>query len=146
MTQNAANYAAKKAMNKAVLSVLGEDNTLYMPVHQRKPNTPKIPLFVARREELDKLNKQIFLLKKKLEHVKNNIGSWAKTFIAEMFDISEKRAGEIAPVIDEIEIMEPDLANELDDIVGEIEELKEEAPPQAKISNKRKRKRRRRSP
>lgn len=141
ISQLKTDYAVKQSFNKSVKKTLGHDNNDYIP---NEPNK-NVPLHVARAEKATKIEDKIKLLKITYNHIKNDIQTWGKTFLAEMFKISEKRAEKIADNLNEIEPISKVVTDGLDDVIDEIEQQKNDAPDEAKISNKRKRKRRKRT-
>jgi uncharacterized membrane protein YgaE (UPF0421/DUF939 family) len=133
----------------------------YVPIVSNKKK--KIPLWVARQEKnillennakkldeeierkktkLLKVNKMIKLLAKKLLLVKADISSWADDFLNNCFAQAEEKAIAVAKVIDDIESISSEQAHELDETVSKVENKNQLAPASAKISSKRKSRRR----
>ena len=139
ISQHAAIYAAKKGINKAVLSVIGVDHSTYIPHNQ---NTLKKPNWVIREEKIINTEKKLNLLKKSFKNIQQEMSSWAKTFLADIFIIAERKAKKAASSIDDIELISSKIADDFDDIVDDIELENNDAPEMSKVSNKRRRRRR----
>lgn len=139
ISQHAATYAAKKGINRAISSILGIDHCEYVP---KKKNTVKKPDWVIREEKVLNTEKKLNLLKNSFKNVKQEISSWAKVFLADIFAIAEKKANKVASSIDDIESVSFQIADDFDEIVDEVEFKNEKAPELSKVSNKRKKRRR----
>jgi len=154
-------YAIKKGLNVSVKQLLNEDHMDYVPIS--KPKKKNVPLWAARQEKnillenkakkldeeinkktvkLLKVNKIITLLAKKLLSVKTDISDWADDFLNNYFAQAEEKAKSVAKVIDEIESIAEEQADELDETVRKVEDKNQSAPASAKISSNRKRRRR----
>jgi len=152
-------YAIKRGLNESVKQQLNEDHMDYVPKTRKK----NIPLWVARQEKnialeneakkldeeinqkknkLLKVNKMITSLAKKLLSVKADISLWADDFLNHFFAQAEEKAKSVAKVIDEIESIAEEQADELDETVRKVEDKNQSAPASAKISSNRKRRRR----
>jgi len=153
----------KRGVNASVKQYMGVDHTKYTPKNDQVGDKP---LWLARQEKhsalenkakkldeeinqktvkLLKVNKVIALLAKKLLSVKSDISSWADDFLNNCFVQAEEKAESVAKVIDEIESISEKQAVELDETVSKVEESNKSAPTSAKISSKRKRRRRKNS-
>jgi hypothetical protein len=153
-------HAIKMGFNKSVKVVLNEDHKNYVPKNIKVFDKP---LWLARQEkniqlEIDaknieaeikqkklkllKVNKVIALLAKKLLEVKSDISGWADDFLNNCFTQAEEKAKSVAKVINDIELIAEEQAVELDETVRKVEDSIKSAPESAKISSKRKRRRR----
>jgi len=139
ISQKCCSYSAKKAFNKAVLRVLNEDTKDYVPLHKKSFNKP---LWVAHEEQAKNLEVKLSNLKKAFKNIKNDIKTWSKTFLNNIFSIAEIRAEKVAIITDDIESISPSIADDIDCAVDEIETQNINAPDVAKVSTKRKRRRR----
>jgi hypothetical protein len=150
----------KKGVNASVKQHLGVDNTKYTPQNSKVVDKP---LWLARQEKntllqnnakkldeeinqkkikLLKVNKVIALLAKKLLSIKIDISVWAGDFLNNYFAQAEEKAESVAKLIDDIDLIAGEQAVELEKIVRKVENRNKSAPPEAKISPKRKRRRR----
>jgi len=163
ISQRRTTSTIKKGVNSSVKQYMGVDNTKYTP---QNSNTGDKPLWLARQEKnsalenkakkldevinqktvkLLKVNKVIILLSKKLLSVKADISAWADDFLTDCFAQAAEKAESVAKVIDEIESIAEEQAVELDEAVRKVEDGNKFAPTSAKISSKRKRRRRKNS-
>jgi len=160
ISQRKTTHAVKMGFNKSVKLILNEDHKKYIPKNINKPDKP---LWLARQEKntalenqankldeeinlkkvkLLKVNKMITLLAKKLLSVKSDISAWADDFINNYFIQAEEKAESVAKVIDDIELIAEKQSVELDETIRKVEESNKSAPESAKISSKRKTRRR----
>lgn len=160
ISQKRTTSTIKKGVNASVKQYMGVDNKKYTPQNSK---TGDKPLWLARQEKnatlkknaknldeeikqkkikLLKVNKVITLLAKKLLSVKADISSWADDFLNNFFAQAEEKAKPVAKIIDDIESITEEQAVELDEMIRKVERINKSAPPEAKISSKRKRRRR----
>jgi hypothetical protein len=160
ISQRKTTHAVKMGFNKSVKLILNEDHKKYNPKNINKPDKP---LWLARQDKnnalenktkkleeeirqkkikLVKVNNVIILLAKKLLTVKKDISEWTGHFLNGFYFLAEKKAKSVAKVIDDIESIAEERAVELDETVRKVENSIKSAPASAKISSKRKRRRR----
>jgi len=153
-------HAIKMGFNKSVKVVLNEDHKNYVP---KTPKNFDKPLWLARQDKnlqlendakeieeeinqkklkLSKINKAIALLAKKLLNVRNEISEWADDFLNSYFAKAEVKANSVASLIDNLEPIAEKEVSEFDQTIKNIEAKNISAPEKAKISPKRKSRRR----
>jgi len=153
-------HAVKMGFNKSVKIVLNEDHKNYVP---KSTKVFDKPLWLARQEKnlqlendaknieaeikqkklkLSKINKAIALLAKKLLTVRNEISEWADDFLNHYFVKAEIKANSVAILIDDLEPVAKKEVSEFEKTIKKIEAKNISAPEKAKISPKRKRRRR----
>ncbi len=163
LSQKRTTSTIKKGVNASVKQFIGVDNTKYTPKNDQVGDKP---LWLARQEKysalennakkldeeikqktvkLLKVNKVIALLAQKLLSVKADISAWADYFIDNCFIQAEEKAESVAKVIDDIELIAEKQSVELDETIRKVEESNKSAPESAKISSKRKTRRRKKS-
>jgi hypothetical protein len=139
-------HAAKMSFNRSVLNVLGVCNTTYTPEQE---NVSDVPLWAARAAKAESDLKIIsrakemrkYLIEFK-DNIKNDIVGWSEDFINNIFPKVEKSSLIVADAINLIEKIDPQISDELDSITDFVEQKKADAPGAAKVSTKRKRRRR----
>ena len=147
ITQRATTSAIKKGFNESVKLILGEDNAKYTPL---KSSVPDKPLWLARQEKAEQLEKEISskqLKLKRLNHLykilidkistaKNDIAIWAKSFLNNIFTKAEVEAENVANSISIVEQFSEHHAKGLTDTVKAIEQENLDAPKSVKPSHK----------
>lgn len=139
ITQKNATWNVKKSFNESIERLLNVSNNDYVPVHV-KPQSK--PLFIARKEKAERVEKELSRLKDQVKIFKNNLRNWAKNFLHDIFKQAEFEAEIVAESIDNVENISSLTANDLDKITEFVESKKLDAPESAKVSPKRKRRRR----
>lgn len=152
MTQYKATHAVKTSLNASVRRLLGVCNTEYTPKHKNVLKQRSKPDWAARAEQADLLDKKISkaelmldVLKKRYEHIKNDISLWAKSFLNNdelLHPITVKKAKNIANNLNDIEENTPVDPDPIDNIISDIESQNEQPLPNTKVSSNRKRRRR----
>jgi hypothetical protein len=131
-------YAVKNSFNYSVKKLLKEDNFDYIP----KRKNDKMPLWLARKVKAEKIESKLYLLEKKYDALKTNISNWKNDFLKNLFVYAEPVSKIVANDINDIEKVSTVIANDFDEIVEKIEEENPLAPDDAKVTPKRKRRRR----
>lgn len=160
ITQRITTSTVKKSVNASVKKYLGVDHTKYTPKNSK---TFDKPLWLARQEKATELNKRtkalnaeiqlkhqkivkanklLRLLSGKFSSIKNDIAYWASDFIGGFFSDAEGTAIPLAQSIDFVDAVAPKQAEQLDFVISDIEQENKLAPQEAKVSPKRKRRRR----
>jgi hypothetical protein len=146
ISQFKATHTVKESVNRSVKDVLGVCNTTYTP---KRKNVPDVPLWAARAakaksdlEVISKAKKWRKYLTKFRDNIKNDIAVWSEDFMSNIFPQVEKNAQIVADSVNLIEKVDPDISDELDSITDFVEQKKADAPGAAKVSPKRKRRRR----
>lgn len=149
VSQYAATYGAKKGFNHAVERVLGISNLDYKP---KQPKSKTVPYWAKRQEQTkdaliaekkavlraEKAMKFVDDLKKEVKKTTIYLKKWGKDFINELFAPAEQKATKTAEIINKIDDKFPATASELDSIAKTIEKKKKHAPDSAKVTSKRK--------
>jgi hypothetical protein len=150
MTQFKATHVVKQSVNRSVKALLGVCNTEYTP---KENNVGKVPLWAARAELALKAEKTISRAEKLIKifnhfhkNIKNDISEWTDNFLNNHFPKATKNSVLVADEINLIEAVSPDIAIDLDNITDCIEKKNSSAPDVAKVSPKRKRRKRIKKP
>jgi hypothetical protein len=131
-------YAVKNSFNYSVKKLLNEDNFDYMPI-QKGGNKP---LWKARKDKADNIESKMFLLEKKYKSLKKHISIWKDDFLDNLFVYAKPESKIVADNINDVEKISKPIANDFDEIVENIEDKNPKAPDDAKVTSKRKRRRR----
>jgi hypothetical protein len=146
ISQFKATHTVKESVNSSVRNVLGVCNTTYTP---KRNNVPDVPLWAARAakaksdlEIISRAKKMRKYLTEFKDNIKNDIVVWTDDFINNIFPKAEKSSLIVADSINLIEKIDHQISDELDSITDFVEQKKADAPGAAKVSSKRKRRRR----
>jgi len=146
MTQFKATHVVKQSVNRSVKAVLSVCNTEYTPIRK---NVPKTPLWASRAEKAKKdvfiikrAEKLIKILNKFHKNIKNDISKWSDDFLNNYFPKASKNAVIVADGINDIELIDSKIAVDLDKLTDYVEKKNTSAPSVAKVSPKRKKRRR----
>jgi len=134
ISQYKTTYAVKQSFNRSVKAVLGVDNAKYQP---KQENVPKKPFWVIRQEKLEGYIKTA-------KDIQQNFSSWFKTFKESLHRPAERHAEALNKNIENMYQIHKKTALNADLEADFVEEQysTDETPPEAKVSSKRKRRRR----
>lgn len=126
--------AVKKSFNRSVKAILNVDNTKYQP---KEENVPDVPYWVLRQEKIKRYIKTA-------REIQQNFSSWFKTFKDSLYRPAERHADALNQNIEEMYQIHKKTALNADLEADFVEEQysTDETPPEAKVSSKRKRRRR----
>lgn len=142
ITQYAVTHTVKRALNDGIRTTVGEDNYKYTPRRRQKYNKPQ---WVIRLEKADLIEKKVNQLISAYQSVFRSIQHWANNYLASLPVPSEKHANEVAIELDTLNDLSEKCDAELIPIVERVERLNSVMPENAKISPKRKRRRRKKN-
>ena len=154
ISQFKATHTVKMSLNSSVKRLFNVCNTEYTPAFKSGLKQRSKPLFVARQDIADDLDRKITkmelaldVLKTSYFNIKSEISSWAKLFLSNdklLESVTVKKAKNIAQNINDIEDRTPLRTAEIDMIISDIESKNSEPLKNTKVSEKRKKRRRKR--
>ena len=142
ITQYAVTHSVKGALNNGVRLTVGEDNYKYTPKRRQKYDKPQ---WIVRLEKADLIEKKVNQLKSVYQSVFKSIQHWANNYLASLPIPSEKHANEVALELETLNDLSEKCDAELLPIVERVERLNSVMPENAKVSPKRKRRRRKKN-